>query len=142
MSLRLPAAPPEPEPPAGPAAASSAGAGSSAASAGRAGRRPDGPRAAGRRPAGGDGAADGLAVRGVAVLCLLPAVAGLAVALFLAFRIPPLFGADEPAHLAYAGALLDGRLPEITDPQVRASDLPVLRASKAAVDAASGSVDP
>jgi hypothetical protein len=76
--------------------------------------------------------------RAVARLCLLPAAVCLAMSGYLAFRVPPFFGADETAHFAYVAALLDGRLPEITDVQAGGERFPILAEAHAGVDDGSG----
>ena len=48
---------------------------------------------------------------------------------FLAMRLPPFFGADERAHFSYTVTLLDGRLPEFTDPQPFDDRYPIIQRS-------------
>ncbi|HLM63924.1 MAG TPA: hypothetical protein VK306_06470 [Acidimicrobiales bacterium] len=70
----------------------------------------------------------------MARLCLPPALVCLAMSGYLAFRVPLFFGADETAHFSYVAALLDGRLPEITDVQAGGERFPILAEAHAGVD--------
>jgi hypothetical protein len=60
---------------------------------------------------------------------VLAALLSFGLMAFLAVRLPPFFGADERAHFSYTVTLLDGRLPEFTEPQPFTDRYPIIERS-------------